>query len=311
MAAPDYGELQSGIQKQYDVQRQRAAQQEAGNLQGARDALNRRIAAMGGGPGGAAIAADKQLVNDSAQRLQQANEGIDQQQAAEERNLRQIQLGQQFESDEAEKGRQFEGGLALGTFGGKDTLAKTLGLGQLDIAAAGLTGQYHGQDTLAKQGLDWTKLFNTSELTGEFNGRPTLAAKTAADQHDLAVAGLTGNYNGAPTISKQALDATNKQTAFENDQNVRTNVFNGIQSLMAAGYKPEEIGALIKSIYPDFDMASIPGITSPRPAAPVAPPPTYNGPAARAPAPNYGPSGSGGSWANDPNNPNSPYYNPG
>jgi len=47
---PDYTGVEDSIKKGYDAQRQKAAQAEAGNLQGQRDALARRQAQLGGGP---------------------------------------------------------------------------------------------------------------------------------------------------------------------------------------------------------------------------------------------------------------------
>ncbi len=98
--SPDYAGVEDSIKQGYDAQRQKAAQQEGANLQGQRDALARRQAQLGGGPGGAFVKAEQQAGNESAQRGQQANASINDAQAAEMRALKQTQLGQQFATSE-------------------------------------------------------------------------------------------------------------------------------------------------------------------------------------------------------------------
>lgn len=168
MAGPDYSGIKAGISSGYDYQRQKAAQQENANLQGQKDALARQAAALGGGPSGAFIKADQMAGDASAQRLQQANEGINQAQAQEMRGVDQTQLGQQFQTSERLGGQQFQQGnldkqnaLAVagltGTYNGQDTFAKQQATMQNKLAEAGLTGQYNGGQTLASQAFDNTK----------------------------------------------------------------------------------------------------------------------------------------------------------
>lgn len=117
MPAPDYSSVTKDIQGGYNAQRQQAAQQEGANLQGQRDALARRAAALGNAPGGAFVKAEQQAGNESAQRLQRANEGINQAQNQELRGVHMTQLGQQFTSSEREAGQQFAAGQQQAQFG--------------------------------------------------------------------------------------------------------------------------------------------------------------------------------------------------
>lgn len=84
----------------YDVARQRAKQQENANLQGQKDAISRRAAQLGGGVNGALMKQEQVASDDSAQRLQGANEAINAQEAQEVQRQREIQEGRQFQTSE-------------------------------------------------------------------------------------------------------------------------------------------------------------------------------------------------------------------
>ncbi len=162
MAAPDYSGITSDIQGGYNVQRQRAQQQEAGQLQGQKDALNRRAAQLGGGPSGAIIAADQQAGNASAQRLQSANEGIDQAQNQELRGVKMTQLGQQFTSSEREAGQQFAAGQQEKQFGQQKELQgnefgqqEKMQGEQFGQAQKMQTQQFSQQALMNKSNQDW------------------------------------------------------------------------------------------------------------------------------------------------------------
>lgn len=114
----------ANIQKQYDPLRKRAEQQEAVNRQQQDDALKRRFAA--GAPGGAMIKQQQVLADQSARRLQDANEGINAQQQAALNQAQQVQeqrdwqtgervAGQKFSSGEAALQRKFLTGERLGS----------------------------------------------------------------------------------------------------------------------------------------------------------------------------------------------------
>ena len=108
-------DLQNDVTAQFDRQRGRAAQQERGNQAAAQEALRRRAAAMPGAPGGAFVK-QEQLANDeSANRLAQANEGIDANQNAALGQLRQTQQAQDFSANQAQLGRDFSKSERIGS----------------------------------------------------------------------------------------------------------------------------------------------------------------------------------------------------
>lgn len=95
MAAP-----QSPTLAQFDVARKRAAQSEQANLQTQKSALERRAAQLGGGPSGALIKQERIAADESAQRLQGANEGINAQEMQERGRIQEIKEGRAFARSE-------------------------------------------------------------------------------------------------------------------------------------------------------------------------------------------------------------------
>jgi hypothetical protein len=95
--------------KEFDYQRNRAAQAENANVQAKRDALARRQAQLGGGPGGAFIKAEQNVLNESQDRLATVNEGIDAAKRSEERRIGEIENAQAFQRGEREAGQLFAG----------------------------------------------------------------------------------------------------------------------------------------------------------------------------------------------------------
>ena len=98
------------INKQFDPLRNRAKQQEAANLQNQQQALARRFASMGGGPGGAQVKQEQVAADQSAQRLASANEGIDAQQQGALNQAREAQAGRDFQTSERLGAQKFASG---------------------------------------------------------------------------------------------------------------------------------------------------------------------------------------------------------
>lgn len=156
--------IQNDVANQFDKQRSRAFQQENVNRMAAQEALKRRAAALPGAPGGAFIKQEQMANDDSANRLAQANEGIDAAQNAEMRRLREVQQGQDFGASEAEKARQFQSAERLGSQSFQQANIDKQFAAQAQqqamqnrMAEAGLTGSYNGADTMQKQTFDYTK----------------------------------------------------------------------------------------------------------------------------------------------------------
>ena len=285
MAGPDYSGITKGITGQYDALRQKAAQQESANLQGQRDALQRRAAQLQGGPSGAFIKQEQLAGDASAQRLQQANEGIDQQQSADLRNVNMTQLGQQFQTSEREAGQGFQAGQMKS---------------QQDFSHGERLGS---QDFAAQQALSGQK-FTHGENQAQL-----------AQQGQLA----TGTYNGQKTTAQQQLDQAGKQfdwtkgqQEWENQQNLGIQALNAITSLKAANWTGDQVKALVTAALPGFDFSKLGDLSGVTKSAPGES--DYRGgPATAIQAVN--PAGARGvdQWQGRPDrytNPNSPFYNP-
>lgn len=165
---PDYSKVIKEIGGIYDTQRDKAAQQESANLQGQKEAMDRRFAAMGGGPGGASIKAEEQLGNESAQRLQGANADINAAQSGDMRNIEMTKLGQQFQSGERQAGQQFQAGQQKESIGA-----------QMKMQLTGINAQSSQQDKeIAAQKLMQQTGLNAQEAMQAVN------LKQQADQFE-------------------------------------------------------------------------------------------------------------------------------
>lgn len=128
---------------EFDLARQRAAQQSNAAAQAQKDALKRRFAAQGNVNSGSFIKSQEQVDNNAQEKLQQANEGINAQQQTENRRVKEIQdnrdfarserLGSQdFSASQADAMRRFQTGERTG---GEQFQTGLLGK-QQDFAAA-------------------------------------------------------------------------------------------------------------------------------------------------------------------------------
>lgn len=160
MAGPDYSGITTGINKQFDYQRQQAAQQENAGKQDAQDALQRRLAASGGGPGGVGVQQEQLINNQSAQRLQQANQGIDSQRDAALMDIQKTQLGQQFQTGEREAGQTFAQGMQQSQFG-HDTTMQTAAFGHADKQQA---TDIAAKEAMQKTGIDAEKAMQAVQI---------------------------------------------------------------------------------------------------------------------------------------------------
>lgn len=81
----------TGVDKQFEANRQRAAQVERSRLQQGQDALARRAAQLGGAPGGAFVKQEQIAMDQSAERLGQSNSEIDAAKDAEFRRMGELE----------------------------------------------------------------------------------------------------------------------------------------------------------------------------------------------------------------------------
>ena len=155
-------DLYKGMDQQYDVARKRAAKQEGANLQAQRDALARRAAQLGGGPSGAFIKTEQLAANDSAERLGQANEGIDAAQQAERRRIDEVVQGQEFAKGEREGSQNFSA--AQAALGRAYGTSERLGSQDFGAGQAALQRAYGTQERIAGQDYGTQERLGTQEF---------------------------------------------------------------------------------------------------------------------------------------------------
>jgi hypothetical protein len=146
--------LDFGANKEFDLARNRAKQQEASNLKGQKDALARRAAQLGGGPSGAFIKQEQIAGDESAKRLGQANEGIDAMQAQEQRRLNEIEQGQKFVTGERLGSQDF--GAAQAKIGREFTTSERMGSQDFGAAQAKIGREFMTSERLGSQ--DFSRL---------------------------------------------------------------------------------------------------------------------------------------------------------
>lgn len=183
----------TGVDKQFAANRQRVQQQEGAQVQQGRDALARRAAQLGGGPGGAFIKQEQRVMDESAERLGQANMEIDAAKDAEYRRMGELETQLNLQKEEAQAAR--------------------------DMA----TWQTELQTALQKYGVD-----------------------VQADQWEADYAAKQG-----------AQSFLEKQTGFENEENLRTNIISTIISLKNSGIPPDQVGGILSSIGYDYESLGI------------------------------------------------------
>lgn len=207
------------IGEQFNPMRERLKRQEASNLQQERDSLARNQARLGGGPGGAFIKQEGLAADRSAQRLQQANEGVDAQQSAAMNQAREVAEQRDWQTGERVAGQKYATSERMGS---QDFTARESAMAR----------------ELQRYGIDVNKALGEGQLMGTYGGKQTLAAKSAADQKAMAEAQLTGMYGGTKTLAASQLDQENKV-------NMANNVISTISNLRQLGWPPEAITAAL------------------------------------------------------------------
>lgn len=163
MAAPAPGQ-QPQQPNEFDLARTRASQQNNAAIQQQKEAIKRRAAAGGNLNSGAFIKQERQVEQQGQQNLQQANEGIDTAQRAENRRVAEVKEGRDFASNEAAMQRKFmaaESALQRGMQA--DQFAKTFGLSKEQFEAQ--KAQWGTQNTAAQNQFEWMKGQATEEAT--------------------------------------------------------------------------------------------------------------------------------------------------
>jgi hypothetical protein len=257
------------VNKQFDYARQKVAQNEAASTQAKRDALARKQAQLGGGPGGGFIKADQQVLDQSARNINDANQGIDIQQNAEIARLREVDEGRKFQVSERQATQQFASG--------ERQASQQFASGE----------RIGGQKFTAEQ--------NAANMSQQ--------AKQFEANRRLQEAGITGKYDGNDTLAARQYADQNAMANNEFLENIKTNRINSIISMYNSKISPEKMGALLKDLNVTFDENGVPvvdlpevkGLTkaNPKEKKVGAGPPSQGGPS-------YGtPDALGNVWIND------------
>ncbi len=177
-------DLNEGVSAQFDVARQRAAQGENAQLQRQRDALARRSAQLGGGPSGALIKQEGIAANESGQRLANANEGIAAAQTGEERRIREIKQGQEFQTGERVGSQDFAAGQreAQNKFSSQEAVAARAAAEESRVAQ----NQYAAQQQAAQSDFVAHQTKIAQDIQASQFGQ-TLARDNEKFQHEIAV----------------------------------------------------------------------------------------------------------------------------
>lgn len=182
---------------EFEVARQRASQQSNAAVQSQKDAMKRRFAASGSLNSGAALKQNQLVEQEGAQRLQQANEGINAQEQGVRKQEREADKGRQFQTSERVGSQDFAAG--QGKLGREFQTSERLG--SQDFTA----GQANTQRDFMKSERLGSQDFATNERLGSQNFS---AAQNKLSQ-DLQKSQFTSQ-----------MDMANKQ--FEEEKRVNT-----------------------------------------------------------------------------------------
>lgn len=234
-------DLYANSDKQFDVARRRAQQQEGANLQGQKDAIARKAAALGGGPSGALIKQEQVAGDKSAERLQAANEGIEGQQAQEHQRIGEVLQGQQFQTGERVGAQNFAG------------------------QQAALQRRFATSERLGSQDFSHTERLGTQDFAAT-QQQKQIQAQFDMQWRQIREARAQGKIAAADAAAKLA--ELQRQFDVDTTENRKTNAISTILSAHNSGLDPGAVGELLKQL--GYDITGIPGMTeaSPPPPAP-------------------------------------------
>jgi len=269
-------------QSVFDYQRQQAAQSEKAALQGQKDAMARRKAQLGGGPGGALLKSEQVAEDQSARRLADTTAGINaQEQAVAEQRL-EAQKQREYGTSERLGAQSWQTGERVGSQGFQKDLqqaqiSSTEGMQAKQIAST--EGMQEKQITSAEgmQAKELSSREKMQQLQIGSDEKMTLASlksneKIANQANKTKQTEINNNF----VMAKAALEEqvrSNKiseklaQDQFTelvrqydidtaaNDRNDKyTQIINGVNS----GLEPEELGGLLEALgYADINIPDV------------------------------------------------------
>lgn len=217
-------EVKDETTAQFDLLRKRAKQEATKATQQEQEGLQRRFASLGQGSSGAAIRSQSLAESRGAERLQQAQEGIGFQEAAERQRQGEIAKQREFQTSEREAGQQFALGAQKGQqeFGAQQAeLARQYATGERKAGQEFAIGERQAGQTFATEqnqlsralqqaGLDlqteaqntqiaqFEREFNRDSNTIAFNQKMAESASKSNFLDDLGITQAFGNiYGGA------------------------------------------------------------------------------------------------------------------
>lgn len=238
--------LYKGVDAQADLARKRASQTEQSQVQTQRDAMSRRAAQMGGGPGGAMVKQERILGDESAQRLQQANEGIEAARMGEHGRIGQVLQGQEFARGERLGTQKWQSGEAATQRGWQTS--ERLGAQTWQSGEAETQRQWGTSERLG--GQEFTAGQNATQIKAQYE----------MQQRQIAAAAKEGKLTRAQ--ADKQLAELKRQFNAEQGMAERTNTINTILSANNSGLKPEVMGQLFAAL--GINIGDIPGLTEAR-----------------------------------------------
>lgn len=220
--------LYKGVDAQADLARRRASQTEQSQVGMQRDAMNRRAAQMGGGPGGAMVKQERIMGDESAQRLQQANEGIEAARMGEHSRIAGVLQGQQFARGERLGTQKWQSGEA--------NLQRGWQTGEREAGQTWQTGERLGAQTWQTGERGAAQKWQTSERRG--------AQVFTADENSKNRNELARQFDAEEAMAKWV------------------NKANTILSANNSGLSAEALSGLFEAL--GINIGDIPGLTAPK-----------------------------------------------
>lgn len=201
---------------QYDQLRQRAAQQNNSVVQSQKDAMARKFASIGAANSGASIKQNDIIDQQGQQNLEGVNQGIDQQQQAENRQFAQIKQGQQFQTSERQAGEAY-------------------GTSQADAQRAFEDSELGKQQKFSDTELGKQQSFTSSEnqINRDFTADQSDKAQTIqksqfADSLEQAKAQMEVDKETTEFNERMAVNQANKPTGILSDVLGSNNILSGL-----------------------------------------------------------------------------------
>lgn len=157
----------SGKLPEYDAMRSRLQQKNTAEVGQQQDAMQRRFAAQGGLNTGSAIKQAQVIADQGAQRLDDANQQVNEQEAGARRALQAAEDQKAFQSQEADYGRQFTAGenqAGRDFQAGESRLGRDFQAGESEKQRGFQKGMFDEDMAFKKSAQDWQQKVQSRQL---------------------------------------------------------------------------------------------------------------------------------------------------